>query len=60
MIRSTRVALRGYRGVSKIPLAKLFSGVSHKFLAGFDGDHQAVWEVATSKSNKPTGCNSIT
>jgi hypothetical protein len=55
MIRSTRVALRGYRGVSKIPLAKLFSGVSHKFFAGFDGDHQAVWEVATSKSNKPTG-----
>jgi hypothetical protein len=44
MTRSTRVALRGSRGVSTIPLTKLFSGALHKLLAGFDGDisHQAV------------------
>ena len=39
MTRSTRVALRGSRGASTMPLTKLFSGASHKVLAGFDGDH---------------------
>jgi hypothetical protein len=39
----TRVALRGSRGASIMPLIKLFSGAPHKLLAGFDGDHhQAV------------------
>jgi hypothetical protein len=43
MTRSTRVALRGSRGVSTIPLTKLFSGEPHKLLAGFEGDHhQAI------------------
>ena len=43
MTRSTRVALRGSRGASTIPLTKLFFGAPHKLLAGFDGDHhQAV------------------
>jgi hypothetical protein len=43
MTRSTRIALRGSRVVSIISLTKLFSGASHKLLAGFDGDHhQAV------------------
>ena len=43
MTCSTRVALRGSRGVSTMPLTKLFSGAPHKLLAGFDGDHhQAV------------------
>ena len=43
MTRSTRVALRGSRGASTMPLTKLFSGAPHKLLAGFDGDHhQAV------------------
>jgi hypothetical protein len=53
MTRSTRVALCGSRGVSIMPLTKLFSGAPHKLLAGFDGDHhQAIQEVATSNSNK--------
>jgi hypothetical protein len=38
----TRVALRGSRGVSIIPLTKLFFGAPHKLLAGFDGDHHQV------------------
>ena len=43
MTRSTRVALRGSRGASIMPLTKLFSGAPHKLLAGFDGDHhQAI------------------
>jgi hypothetical protein len=43
MTRFTRVALRGSRGASTIPLTKLFSGATHKLLACFDGDHhQAV------------------
>ena len=37
--RSTRVALRDSRGVSTMPLTKLFSGAPHKLLAGFDRDH---------------------
>jgi hypothetical protein len=41
--RSTRVALRGSRGASTMPLTKLFSGAPHKLLASFDGDHhQAI------------------
>ena len=49
----TKVALRGSRRASTMPLTKHFSGAPHKLLAGFDGDHhQAVYEVATSKSNK--------
>ena len=39
MTRSTRVALRGSRGASTMPLTKLFSRAPHKLLAGFDGDH---------------------
>ena len=36
-----------------MPLTKLFSRALHKLLVGFDEDHhQAVQEVATSKSNK--------
>jgi hypothetical protein len=35
----TRVALRGSRGASTMPLTKLFSAAPHKLLAGFDGDH---------------------
>ena len=43
MTRSTRVALRGSRGVSTMPLTKLFYGAPHKLLAGFNGDHhQAI------------------
>ena len=43
MTRSTRVALRGSRGLSTMPLTKLFSEAPHKLLAGFDGDHhQAI------------------
>ena len=43
MTRSTRVALRGSRGASTMPLTKLFSEAPHKLLAGFDGDHhQAI------------------
>jgi hypothetical protein len=43
MTRSTRVALCGSREASTMPHTKLFSGVLHKLLAGFDGDHhQAV------------------
>jgi hypothetical protein len=43
MILFNRVALRGSRGASTVPLTKLFSGALHKLLAGFDGDHhQAV------------------
>jgi hypothetical protein len=43
MTRSTRVALRGSRGASTMPLTRLFSGAPHKLLAGFNGDHhQAV------------------
>ena len=43
MTRSTRVALRGSRGASTMPLTKLFSGAPHKLVAGFNGDHhQAV------------------
>ena len=43
MTRFTRVALRGSRGASTMPLTKLFSRAPHKLLAGFDGDHhQAV------------------
>ena len=43
MTRFTKVALRGSRGASTMPLTKLFSGAPHKLLAGFDGDHhQAV------------------
>ena len=39
----TRVALRDSRGVSTMPLTKLFSGAPHKLLTGFDGDHhQAI------------------
>jgi hypothetical protein len=39
----TRVALRGFRGASIMPLTKLFSGAPHKLLIGFDGDHhQAI------------------
>jgi hypothetical protein len=39
MTRSTRVALRGSCGASTMPLTKLFAGVPHKLLAGFDEDH---------------------
>jgi hypothetical protein len=39
MTRFTRVALRGSRGASTMPLTKLFSRSPHKLLAGFDGDH---------------------
>ena len=43
MTRSTRVALRGFRGASTMPLTKFFFGAPHKLLAGFDGDHpQAI------------------
>ena len=43
MTRFTKVALRGSRGASTMPLTKLFSEAPHKLLAGFDGDHhQAV------------------
>ena len=43
MTRSTRVALRGSRGESTMPLTKLFSGAPHKLLVGFDRDHhQAI------------------
>jgi hypothetical protein len=35
----TRVALRGSRGASTMPLTKLFSGAPHKLLTGFNGDH---------------------
>jgi hypothetical protein len=43
MTRSTRVAFRGSRGASIMPLTKHFSGAPHKLLASFDGDHhQAV------------------
>ena len=43
MTRFTKVALRGSRGVSTMPLTKLFSRASHKLLVGFDGDHhQAI------------------
>ena len=43
MTRFTRVALRGSRGASTMPLTKLFSGAPHKLLVGFDGDHhQAI------------------
>jgi hypothetical protein len=43
MTRSTKVALHGSRGVSTIPLTKLFSRAPHKLFAGFDGDHhQAI------------------
>ena len=43
MTRFTRVALRGPRGASTLPLTKHFSGAPHKLLAGFDGDHhQAI------------------
>jgi hypothetical protein len=43
MILFNRVALRGSRGASTVPLTKLFSGALHKLFAGFDGDHhQAV------------------
>ena len=43
MTCSTRIALRGSRGASTMPLTKLFSGALHKLLAGFDGDHhQAI------------------
>ena len=53
MTHSTIVALCGSRGASTMPLIKLFSEAPHKLLAGFDGDHhQAIYEVATSKSNK--------
>jgi hypothetical protein len=39
----TRVAIRGSHGLSTMPLTKLFSGVPHKLLASFNGDHhQAV------------------
>jgi hypothetical protein len=38
-----RVALRGSRGASTMPLTKLFSEALHKLLAGFDEDHhQAI------------------
>jgi hypothetical protein len=39
MKRFTRVALRGSRRASTMPLTKLFSRAPHKLLAGFDGDH---------------------
>jgi hypothetical protein len=39
MTRFTRVALRGSRGASTMPLTKLFSRATHKLLACFDGDH---------------------
>ena len=43
MTRFTRVALRGSRGASTMPLTKPFSGAPHKLLMGFNGDHhQAV------------------
>jgi hypothetical protein len=35
----TRVALRGSRGASTMPLKKLFSRAQHKLLVGFDRDH---------------------
>jgi hypothetical protein len=40
--RFTRVALRGSRGVSTMPLTKLFSGAPYNLLVGFDGDHHQV------------------
>ena len=39
MTRFTRVALRGFRRASTMPLTKLFSKAPHKLLAGFYGDH---------------------
>ena len=51
--RSTRVALRGSRGASTMPLTKLFSEAPHKLLAGFDGDHHQAVQA-------PPACNSIT
>ena len=42
MTCSTRVALRGSRGASTMPLTKLFSRAPHKLLAGFDEDHHQV------------------
>ena len=43
MTRFTRVALCGSRGVSTMPLTKLFSEAPHKLFAGFDRDqHQAI------------------
>ena len=43
MTRSIRVALRGSREASTMPLTKLFSRALHKLLVGFDGDHhQAI------------------
>ena len=43
MTRSTRVALRGSRRASTMPLTKLFFGAPHNLLAGFNGDHhQAI------------------
>ena len=43
MTHFSRVALRGSRGVSTMPLTKLFFGAPHKFLVGFNEDHhQAV------------------
>jgi hypothetical protein len=35
----TRVALRGSRVASIMPLTKLFSAAPHKLLTGFDIDH---------------------
>ena len=43
MICFTKVALRGSRGASTMPLTKLFFGAPHKLLMDFDRDHhQAV------------------
>jgi hypothetical protein len=43
MTRFTRVALHGSRGVSTMPLTKLFFGAPHKLLVSFDRDHhQAI------------------
>ena len=39
MTHFTKVALRGSRGASTMPLTKHFFGASHKLLADFDGDH---------------------
>ena len=53
MTRSTSVALRGSRGVSTMPLTITSSEHHTIFFASFDEDHhQAVLEVATSKSSK--------
>jgi hypothetical protein len=54
MTRSTSVALHGARGVSTVPLTKSFSGAPHKLPCVFRrrSHHQAIKEVATSKSNK--------